>query len=646
MSSRILLAEDNEQLAGMLTTFLVGQGYSVARVATGSDAMSALAAGGVELLLLDLKLPGINGVEVLQRLRKSPQLATLPVIIITGVYRGEQYAAAARKLGVQYYLEKPFSREAFMTAVRSTLEGAARRLEPRRLRDLLLELFNNRKTGMLTLPEGLKISIMEGEPLSFLPGTRDDFAAFLQGRGKVTAEDLHQFIGSGKGRLTYTHAGLLPYDELVEESRLFLSRKLTELYDINPEAAFTEGKCTLDPPLVPISLPRLLYNAVATAGGHVDLPGFMTRYGAQFPSRTGLYYRQVNLVTMGRDEIAIMEKLGTGTSTDVIVAAAEHKGEAAAFLTFMLDFGMIAMHSTPVADELPDFPQKHLFNRPIEEEQQVEEKSIDFGDLVEEVSGSIELEVDTSVLDAPLSTSEIDFEQTVQRDFAALKDKNYYEIFGLTQGNFSFTVLKEAYFAKTRQYSPEKFMELSGANLNLAQDILSQYADAYNTLSSIVAKERYDEMLNANTIGLDGKQEGKLQASIQFQSGKVFLDMGEFDNAEKALQDAFTLEPQSAEHCAFLAWAIYRNPANRNSKNAQEKARTLLSKSLQIDRCPEAYTFRGWMLMDEGRDGLAEGEFQKALKLNPRDILARDGLKQINEKRENEKKGLFRRMFS
>jgi len=52
------------------------------------------------------------------------------------------------------------------------------------------------------------------------------------------------------------------------------------------------------------------------------------------------------------------------------------------------------------------------------------------------------------------------------------------------------------------------------------------------------------------------------------------------------------------------------------------------------------------MLVDEGRDGLAEGEFLKALKLNPKEPNANKGLKLISEKREGEKKGVLRRFFS
>jgi len=71
----------------------------------------------------------------------------------------------------------------------------------------------------------------------------------------------------------------------------------------------------------------------------------------------------------------------------------------------------------------------------------------------------------------------------------------------------------------------------------------------------------------------------------------------------------------------------------------------LLSKSLQMGRCAEAFSFRGWMLLDEGRDGLAEGEFLKAIKFNGRERLALAGVRLITERREAEKKGLFKRIF-
>jgi CheY-like chemotaxis protein len=639
MTTRILLAEDHERLAAMLRSFLESLGHQVVTAPDGARALGALEEGAFDLLILDLKLPGTSGVEVLKSMRKSPQLKELPVIIMTGAYRGEGYARAAEKLGVKAYLEKPFSREAFLQAVRSALETTAPR---RHFTDLLTQLNRSRSTGTLELPGGNRITFLEGEPAAFCSA---QFIPFLLSSGHLSGADLEAYPQQGPGRLQLTEAGLLSYDELLEQSRLFLSKKLTEAIDQNQQGSFTPGSPEIELPLCPVSLIRLMHQAARSGAARFEVSRFLEDSAGLYPAKTRQYYRQANLLSMGREEIELLELLSSGLNVGAVLAASTERSRSASFLSFLVQAGMVSLQRSSVPDEPADFPQKRLFNRPIEEVSEAESETMSFEDLVDEVSGSVEMVVGEEGMAAPLSASEIDFEQEVQRDYAAVQDKNYYEIFSLTQASFSFAGLKEGYFSKTRQYSAEKFMELSGATLSRAQDVLSHYADAYNTLSNVVAKERYDEMLNANSVGVGGQQDSQLQARIQFQSGKVFLEMEDFQSAERALQDSYTLDPQDALTCAYLAWSIYKNPSNAGSRASQEKCRMLLSKSLQMGRCAEAFTFRGLMLLDEGRDGLAEGEFLKALKLNPRERAAQSGLRLISERRETEKKGLFKRIF-
>jgi len=639
MGSRILLVEDSERLAAMLQLFLESHGHQVVPAADGNGALAALMGGGFDLVVLDLKLPGMSGVEVLQKMRRNAAWSGLPVVIMTGVYRGASYAQAAEKLGVKAYLEKPFTREQFLQAVSYSMEQAT---PPRELADLLVELYTCRASGTLELSPGTRVSLLLGEPVSF---SSDAFIPFLLSTGHLAPADLQVSPPHGSGRLLLTEAGLLSYDELLDQSRLFLSRRLGEALEAGRAARFSPEHREIELPLSPVSLPRLLHQASRAGASRSAVSGFLARCGTLYPAKTRQYFRQANLLSMGRDEIELLEQLAPGRTVGETCAACGEPGGGASFLSFLVRMGMVALHPAPVPDEAADFPQRRLFNRPIEEPGEADTGIMSFEDLVDEVSDSVELVVGEEGMAAPLSPGEIDFEQEVQRDYAAIQDKNYYEIFSLTQGGFNFAALKEAYFSKTRQYSAEKFMELSGATLSRAQDVLSHYANAYNTLSSVVSKERYDEMLDANSIGVGGRRDDELQARIQFQSGKVFLEMGDFASAERALQDAYTLDPQDARTCAFLAWSIYKNPSNAGSRASLDKCRMLLSKSLQMGRCAEAFSFRGWMLLDEGRDGLAEGEFLKAIKFNGRERLALAGVRLITERREAEKKGLFKRIF-
>ena len=647
MNGRILLAEDHQNLAQLLATFLKNSGYDVVVAENGHDLLKLIPGGAFDLLILDLNLPGISGVEILQKLRKSPKFSSLPVIIITGVFRGEKYSTAALKLGVRHYLEKPFSKEQFSAAVADIFSEIGTKQQQPSLLTTLLDIYACRKSGILKIDNLSPIDFLKGEPSSFHGENRGDFPNFLLSRGKIAAEDRQKYLESGEGRLFFNESGMLTFDELQNESHSFVTKMLMENLGRNEGIVFTTAPPDAEPPLLHISTPRLLYEASKLFPQQFNTESFIAVNATRFPARTSRFYRLANIFAMREHDIQVLEQINGSRSVTDLLQITGNKHDTALFLNFLHLLGMISMLPAPGAEALPGFFQKSLFNRPLDDVTVGEETLIGFDDIVEEVAENVLMAMGSSGMAAPLSAEEISFEQAVQREFSLIKNKNYYAIFGMTPAKFSFNSLKDAYFAKVREYSPERFMELSGTTSDMAQEILSIYAEAYNTLSNVVAKERYDEMLNDNkTMGIDGKQDGELHARIQFQSGQVFLDMGEFENAEKALQDAYTLEPDHAGHAAFLAWAIYCNSANKGSKAAMERARSLLAKSLQIEKSAEAFAFRGWMLFDEGRDGLAEGEFSKALKLNPKEPNAAKGMKLIQDKKESEKKGVIRRFFS
>jgi CheY-like chemotaxis protein/tetratricopeptide (TPR) repeat protein len=647
MTVQILLAEDNENLAQLLARFIEAKGHAVITARTGAEAVRLLGSQPFDLLLLDLGLPEVSGIELLQKIRKSPKLSSLPVIIITGLYKGEKYSQAALKLGVSHYLEKPFSKESFEAALSGTISRIESSRKKPTVLETLLAISNSRQSGVLTIGDLSPVAFVKGEPTSFLAKGKRDFPEFLLAKGKILREELQTFLEQGGERIFFTEAGILTFDELQSESQLYLTKLLQEHLLKSDNVSFAEGPGMDEPPLLQLSILRLLYDTVKLLPEQFQVEEFLSGKSALYPARTALFYRRANLITMREADISLLERINGSRSVSELLGENSMTHDSALFINFMHLTGMLSLKDAPGDEAAPDFPLKALFNRPLEEGTVMEELLIDFDDIVEEVAGNVVMAMGNNDMAAPLSEEEIGFEQRVQREYSLIKDKDYYAIFGMTPAKFSFNILKDAYFAKVKEYSPERFMELSGATSAMAQEILSIYADAYNTLSNVVAKERYDEMLNDNkTMGIDGKQDGKLHARIQFQSGKVFLEMGEFENAEKALQEAYTLEPENCSHAAFLAWAIYNNSANRNSKAAQDRARTLLTKSLQTDKSAEAYAFRGWMLIDEGRDGLAEGEFLKALKLNPKEPNANKGLKLISEKREGEKKGVLRRFFS
>src|SRR6185369_3207031 len=176
-----------------------------------------------DLLLLDLGLPEVSGVELLQKIRKSPKLSSLPVIIITGLYKGEKYSQAALKLGVSHYLEKPFSRESFEAALSDTISIIENSRKKPTVLETLLTVFNSRQSGLLTIDEFSPVVFVKGEPTSFLAMGKRDFPEFLLAKGKILREDLQTFLEHGGERIFFTEAGILTFDELQNESQLYLT---------------------------------------------------------------------------------------------------------------------------------------------------------------------------------------------------------------------------------------------------------------------------------------------------------------------------------------------------------------------------------------------------------------------------------------
>ena len=113
---RLLIAEDDRVLADGLLRWLRSAGYTVDQVGNGIDADAALAAYEFDLLILDLGLPGLHGLEVLRRLRGRGSKA--PVLILTAADSVEQRVQGL-DLGADDYMAKPFSLQELEARVRA-----------------------------------------------------------------------------------------------------------------------------------------------------------------------------------------------------------------------------------------------------------------------------------------------------------------------------------------------------------------------------------------------------------------------------------------------------------------------------------------------------------------------------------------------
>jgi DNA-binding response OmpR family regulator len=117
----ILVIEDQEDLAELYKTTLRKAGYRARITLTGEEGVAEFRAVGADLVLLDMTLPEMNGVEVLRQIRETN--ASMPVIIITGETHADLRRECER-LGVHDYLPKPVNYDAMLTAIKLALADA------------------------------------------------------------------------------------------------------------------------------------------------------------------------------------------------------------------------------------------------------------------------------------------------------------------------------------------------------------------------------------------------------------------------------------------------------------------------------------------------------------------------------------------
>ena len=210
MKETVLVVDDEAGVRSSLAAILGDEGYAVEAVGSGEEALAALESRRHDVVLLDVWLPGADGLEVLRRIRESD--AELPVVVISG-HGTIETAVKAVRLGAQDFVEKPLSLEKTLLAVRNALQRRRLETEVRVLKQQLDERY-------VMVGESAGLKRLRAEIAQAAPTNGRALIFGENGTGKeLVARAIHALSLRASGPFVEVNCAAIP-EELIE-SELF-----------------------------------------------------------------------------------------------------------------------------------------------------------------------------------------------------------------------------------------------------------------------------------------------------------------------------------------------------------------------------------------------------------------------------------------
>ena len=177
MPQDILVVEDEPDIRNLIVLHLDREGFRCRTASNGADALHEAKRAVPALVVLDLMLPGIDGLEVCRRLRADERTAGVPIIMLTAK-ADEVDRVVGLELGADDYVAKPFSPKELVARVRAVLRRARPAAGARAL-----------AAGPLMLDPARHVVTLEGRPLALTPKEFDLLHALLEAAGRVLSRE-------------------------------------------------------------------------------------------------------------------------------------------------------------------------------------------------------------------------------------------------------------------------------------------------------------------------------------------------------------------------------------------------------------------------------------------------------------------------
>jgi two-component system phosphate regulon response regulator PhoB len=213
----ILIVDDEEDIIELIKYNLKTEGYVILTAGTGEQAIKTARQSLPDLIVLDLMLPGIDGLEVTRYLKKNDQTADIPIVMVTA--KGEESdVVTGLELGANDYISKPFSPRELVARIRAILRRRRKTGEnetPSGIRQIGDMVIDRARHAVTIQGEPLDLTLSEFELLSFLADkkgwvfTRGQIMDAIHGENYAVTERSIDVIIVGLRKKLKTHAACI-----------------------------------------------------------------------------------------------------------------------------------------------------------------------------------------------------------------------------------------------------------------------------------------------------------------------------------------------------------------------------------------------------------------------------------------------------
>ncbi len=610
MPTEILIAEDDRSLATSLAKALEKLGYACRQVHDGAAALQAISEAPPDAILLDLLLPKKDGHVVLETLQLSDATSSIPVIAMSGVFRGHDQETVLERAGARAFLPKPFS-VADLKASLHRIVGPPRRevsvdesvervdLSVECAASVIWRAMAERFTGALNFQHRKRHKVLildDGQP-SFVRSNlaREALGRRLLAVGRIDERTLNDSLrrakqtGQRQGDVL-VELGAVSASDVREALRQQSEDKLLELFSWTAGAAWRQEGV------------RQVSAASELSGWtpqRVMLQGVLRADPEMLRRALEPYAR----CTVERGSADLDEKT-------------DHAGEHP-----LLDALDDSDHvSQLIDDHLPALYALWKMG-------------------VVEVEGTVSHVMRAS---GKALSSQITELQARLEEIGSL---DHFEVLGLAR-NAPVAEVRKAFVEQAKSCHPDKLGGKPAEVRDLAAQVFARLSDAHETLSEPGRREAYvKDLASGGGKPADRKRVARiLTAEQQFQKAEACARRKDWEGCLESVEHALQLDPEEGEFHALRGWATFmrspEDPEVRSSAlQALQKAGNLAPKS------PNAWFYLG--RLHRVCESLPEAErmFRKVLEVRPGHTEAQQELRLL-ERRRNEGggKGLFGRL--